>query len=297
MNVSADAGGVAARRSGAADGESGVTTVDDVRCRAPNTGEKDHKPACSTKLTGAQRKRKQECQRNFYARNKQKSKDQDEEVEALRNECAYYQGQADAYKKGIQEELAKVVNSVGEVVNKQTAQIDKLCEPFIKEKHSAGTRGSTSSSTEVLEGAPNELAFNILMERYIASETHHAREKVATEARHAKEMAAIIAHHAQEMANTEARHAQEMAAVRTEYGLDVEFVIEFECYCLWRPLLHSNSDTSSAGSRNSSEIARSMNPLHSLTLENEILQAPAGALPGIEYGDLFVNYDSFPAVP
>ncbi|KAJ6955088.1 hypothetical protein NC652_006507 [Populus alba x Populus x berolinensis] len=212
---------------------------------APNTGEKDHKPACSTKLTEAQRKRKQECQRNFYARNKQKSKDQDEEVEALRNECAYYQGQADAYKKGIQEELAKVVNSVGEVVNKQTAQIDKLCEPFIKEKHSAGTRGSTSSSTEMLEGAPNQLAFNSLMELYIASETHHAQEKVATEARHAQEMAAIIAHHAQEMANTEARHAQEMDEVRKEYGLD---------------------------------------------LENEG-QALAGASPGSDYGDQFLNYN------
>jgi len=64
-------------------------------------------------------------------------------------------------------------------------------------------------------------AFNSLKERYIASETHHAQEKVATEARHAKEMAAIKAHHAQEMAAKEAHHAQEMAAVRTEYGLDV----------------------------------------------------------------------------
>lgn len=64
-------------------------------------------------------------------------------------------------------------------------------------------------------------AFNSLKERYIASETRHAQEKVATEARHAKEMAAIKAHHAQEMAAKEAHHAQEMAAVRTEYGLDV----------------------------------------------------------------------------
>lgn len=215
---------------------------------ARNTGEKDHKPGSSRKLTEAERKRKQECQRNFNARKKQRIKSTEEEVETLKEQLAYYKGQADAHYKGIQE-LGKVVNSVGEVGKKQTAQIDKLCELIIEGKHSAGRRecwGSTSSSTEVLEGAPpNQLAFNSLKERYIASETHHAQEKVATEARHAKEMAAIKAHHAQEMAAKEAHHAQEMAAVRTEYGLDVE---------------------------------------------NDILQAFAGASPGFDFADQFVNY-------
>ncbi|KAG6784600.1 hypothetical protein POTOM_010297 [Populus tomentosa] len=189
---------------------------------ARNTGEKDHKPASSRKLTEAERKRKQECQRKSNAKKKQKLKDQDKKVKALEEKCAYLEGQVDAYLeghvdacyKGIQEELRKVVNSVGEVGNKQAAQIDKLSELIIEEKHSAGTRGSTSSSTEMLEGAPNQLAFNSLMERYIASETHHAREKVATEARHAKEMAAIKEH-----------HDREMAAIKEQYSLDVEVMI------------------------------------------------------------------------
>ncbi|XP_011017361.1 PREDICTED: uncharacterized protein LOC105120727 isoform X2 [Populus euphratica] len=239
---------------------------------ARNTGEKDHKPASSRKLTEAERKRKQECQRDSNARKKERIQNTEIEVENLRKQCAYYKGQVDAYNKGLQEEIGKVVNSVEQVgnrVEKQTAQIDNLCELFIEGKHSAGRRGSTSSSTEVLEGAPNpmasamrwnrslisgsfkpcqslpdecyQLAFNSLMERYSASETHHAQEKVATEARHAQEMAAI-----------KAQHAQEMAAVRTEYGLDVE---------------------------------------------NEILQAPAGASPGIDYGDQFVNYSLFTGAP
>ncbi|XP_011017363.1 PREDICTED: uncharacterized protein LOC105120727 isoform X3 [Populus euphratica] len=221
---------------------------------ARNTGEKDHKPASSRKLTEAERKRKQECQRDSNARKKERIQNTEIEVENLRKQCAYYKGQVDAYNKGLQEEIGKVVNSVEKVINcaekveqvgnrveKQTAQIDNLCELFIEGKHSAGRRGSTSSSTEVLEGAPNPMAFNSLMERYSASETHHAQEKVATEARHAQEMAAI-----------KAQHAQEMAAVRTEYGLDVE---------------------------------------------NEILQAPAGASPGIDYGDQFVNYSLFTGAP
>lgn len=55
-------------------------------------------------------------------------------METLKEQLAYYKGQADAYYKGIQE-LGKVVNSVGEVGKKQTAQIDKLCELIIGEVH------------------------------------------------------------------------------------------------------------------------------------------------------------------
>ncbi|KAJ6955086.1 hypothetical protein NC652_006506 [Populus alba x Populus x berolinensis] len=286
MNVSADAGGFAARKvyqSGtvlstrllffhmAADSEKDAS---EGLGGAPNTGEKDHKPACSTKLTEAQRKRKQECQRNFYARNKQKLKD-------LEEKCANYQGQVDAYSKGhvdayykgILEEPRKVVNSVGEVY-KQAAQIDKLCELFIKEKHSAGTRGSTSSSTEMLEGAPNQLAFNSLMELYIASETHQAQKKAATEARHIKEMAAKEVRHAQEIAAIRAHHDQEMAAIRAQHAQEIAAI----------------------NAHHGQEMA-AVRTEYGLDVENEILQAPAGALPGIEYGDLFVNYDSFPAVP
>ena len=59
----------------------------------------------------------------------------EEEVKALRKMCANYEGQVNAYYKVIQEELGKVVNNVGEVGNKQTAQIDKLCELIIEEVH------------------------------------------------------------------------------------------------------------------------------------------------------------------
>jgi hypothetical protein len=61
----------------------------------------------------------------------QRIKSTEEEVETLKEQLAYYKGQADAHYKGIQE-LGKVVNSVGEVGKKQTAQIDKLCELIIE---------------------------------------------------------------------------------------------------------------------------------------------------------------------
>jgi hypothetical protein len=64
----------------------------------------------------------------------QRIKSTEEEVETLKEQLAYYKGQADAHYKGIQE-LGKVVNSVGEVGKKQTAQIDKLCELIIEEVH------------------------------------------------------------------------------------------------------------------------------------------------------------------
>ncbi|KAI5598371.1 hypothetical protein BDE02_02G126800 [Populus trichocarpa] len=233
---------------------------------ARNTGEKDHKPGSSRKLTEAERKRKQECQRNFNARKKQRIKSTEEEVETLKEQLAYYKGQADAHYKGIQE-LGKVVNSVGEVGKKQTAQIDKLCELIIEGKHSAGRRecrGSTSSSTEVLEGAPNQLAFNSLKERYIASET---QEKVATEARHAKEMAAIKAHHAQEMAAKEAHHAQEMAAKEA----------------------HHAQEMAAKEAHHAQEMA-AVRTEYGLDVENDMLQALAGASPGFDFADQFVNY-------
>jgi hypothetical protein len=65
----------------------------------------------------------------------QRIKSTEEEVETLKEQLAYYKGQVDAYYKGIQEELGKVVNSFGEVGKKQTAQIDKLCELIIEEVH------------------------------------------------------------------------------------------------------------------------------------------------------------------
>jgi hypothetical protein len=56
-------------------------------------------------------------------------KSTEEEVETLKEQLAYYKGQADAHYI---QELGKVVNSVGEVGKKQTAQIDKLCELIIE---------------------------------------------------------------------------------------------------------------------------------------------------------------------
>jgi hypothetical protein len=59
----------------------------------------------------------------------QRIKSTEEEVETLKEQLAYYKGQADAHYI---QELGKVVNSVGEVGKKQTAQIDKLCELIIE---------------------------------------------------------------------------------------------------------------------------------------------------------------------
>ncbi|KAJ6404760.1 hypothetical protein OIU84_012849 [Salix udensis] len=133
-----------------------------------------------------------------------------------------------------------------------TTESFKPCQLLPEQWTPLECRGSTSYSTEVLEGVPNpmesamslngsvmsgsfkpceslpdadKLAFiNKLKELYIASVAQHAQEKI----RHAQEMAAIEARHtaakdrhAQEMAAAKDRHDQEMAPANDRHDQEM----------------------------------------------------------------------------
>ncbi|KAJ6335082.1 hypothetical protein OIU78_011841 [Salix suchowensis] len=143
----------------------------------------------------------------------------------------------------------------GSVTTESFKPCQLLPEQWTPLKHSTcrkECRGSTSYSTEVLEGVPypmesamslnglvmlgsfkpceslpdaDKLAFiNKLKELYIASVAQHAQEKI----RHAQEMATIEARHtaakdrhAQEMTAAKERHDQEMAATKDRHAQEM----------------------------------------------------------------------------
>ncbi|XP_073263537.1 uncharacterized protein [Populus alba] len=338
---------------------------------AQNTGEEDHEPGSSRKLTKAERIRKQECQRESNARKKQRIESNVKEAETLKETCAYLKGQVDLLEKqtkeardrtslkqaqeleSIPEELEKAGNSI----EKQTAQMFELYELIKGLKHSAGRRecwGSTSSNTEVLEEVPNpmasamrwngpvmsgsfkpcqslpdecnQLAYNQLKELYIASEVRHAQEKAALIERHAKEMAATEARHSHhlemaatearhahplEMAATEARHAHhlEMAATEARHSHHLEMAATEARHA--HPLemaateaRHSHHlEMAATEARHAHHLemaateARHAHPLEMAAVRTEYGQqenegqALAGASPGSDYVDQFLNYN------
>ncbi|KAJ6738754.1 hypothetical protein OIU74_003681 [Salix koriyanagi] len=160
------------------------------------------------------------------------------------------------YREKIKENTRNTKEEAGELKKKLETNLKKILLHWrgfgrtFDGKHSTcrkECRGSTSYSTEVLEGVPNpmessmslngsvmsgsfkpyeslpdayKLAFNELKELYIASEAQHTQEKVTLLELHALEMAAAAAQHKQEMVAAAARHAQEMATVKRECSLE-----------------------------------------------------------------------------